>query len=378
MSDVRLPIRVAQPYFGDIDAVLADLRTVLETGCLMDGPFIHRFEQAFREHVGTANAIAVNSCTTALEIIFRYLDVRGGEVIVPANTFPATANAVLYAGGTPVFADIDPATFCLDAEEISRLATRRTRAVVVVHIAGLITPRMDAIQESCRAWNLPLVEDCAHAHGAMRRGRPAGALGTAAAFSFYPTKIITTGTGGMITTDDQGLADFAQSVRCHGRGGDRGTIENLGNNWFMNEMSAVVGLHQVRRITEIVDRRIQIAERYRDLLSDMPGLWMPAVPSDTRHSYYKIPAVLESGIDVATVRQRCLEKWGLELESVYHPPCHLQPVYRRLFGFRPGVCPVAEDVLSRQVCLPVHMGIEDSHISHVVDALRDEVPRSRS
>lgn len=365
-------IRVSEPYFGDPEAVLADLRSVLETGRLVDGPFVRRFEEAFRARVGVRHAVAVNSCTTALEIILRHLNVQGQEVVVPTNTFIATANAVLYAGGKPAFADIDPVTFCLSPNGLRQAITPRTRAVILVHIAGRVTPHLKEIQEICDRHPLPLLEDCAHAHGSMHLERAAGALGHAGAFSFYPTKIMTTGSGGMITTDDPDLAQFARSVRFHGRGEEgKDLIVELGNDWFMDEMSAAMGYHQLVRLEEMVARRNQIAERYRQLLGDLPDCTLPAVPAGTRHSYYKIPLLVNPGIDVAALKQSCLQKHGVELESLYNPPCHLQPVYRRLFGFQEGLFPVAEDVLKRQICLPVHMGIGEEEISYVMGALTD-------
>lgn len=366
-------IRVAQPYLGDLETVLADLRTVLSTGRLMEGPFLHRFEEAFRERIGTRQAVAVNSCTTALEIILRHMNLQGKEVIVPTNSFIAAANAVLYAGGKPVFADISPDTFCLSPEGLLHAITGNSRAVLLVHIAGLITPDLEEVQEICRRHRLALIEDCAHAHGATRQGRSAGALGAAGAFSFHPTKIITTGTGGMITTDDDRLAEFARSVRMHGRGESASQFIHLGNDWFMDEISAAIGYHQWVRLDEILEHRNQVVKRYRELLEGFSSLTFPEVPLGTRHSYYKIPVLVKSGVDAVLLKERCLKKHGLELESLYYPPCHLQPVYRRMFRFREGLFPVAEEALKRQICLPVHRGIQEPEIFAVAQVLREEI-----
>lgn len=369
----KLPIQVAQPYLPDTEAMLTDLRLVLESGRLMEGPFAQRFEEAFRRRIGTAHAVAVNSCTTALEIILRYLDVSGREVVVPTNTFLATANAVLYAGGTPVFADINPQTLCLSPEDLARRLTPNTRAVILVHLAGLITPDLEAIQTLCRLRGVTLIEDCAHALGSARAGRGAGALSFAGAFSFYPTKLITTGNGGMITTDDATLAAFARSARVHGRDSASGEIEHLGNDWFMDELSAVLGVHQLARLDQIVDRRNEIAARYHRLLADVPALtWIPS-PADSVNSTYKIPVLVAPDIGMAALKARCQQRYDLELESLYDPPCHLQPVYRRLFGYGPGLCPVAEALLPRMICLPVHMGLSDAQVDWVAQALRQEL-----
>ena len=176
----------------------------------------------------------------------------------------------------------------------------------------------------------------------------------------------------MITTDDESLARFARSLRVHGReGGGSDLIVEMGNDWFMDEMSAAMGYHQLVRLEEIVARRNQIAGRYRELLGGLPDWIFPIVSSGIRPNCYKIPLRVNQRVDVATLKRYCLERHGVELESLYNPPCHLQPLYKRLFGFREGFFPVAEEVLKRQICLPVHMGIGEEEISHVVEALTD-------
>jgi len=365
--------RLAQPYFGDIEAALANMRQVLESGRLMEGPFVERFEETFRKQVGSTHAVAVNSCTTALQIILRYARVKGQEVVVPTNTFAATANAVLYAGATPVFADINPTTFCLSVEGLRKALTPRTRAVIVVHIAGLMTPELDAIREICRERNLDLLEDCAHALGSSRAGQSAGTLGLAGAFSFYPTKIIGLGSGGVLSTDNDALAAYARSVRIHGRGKDLSEIVSLGNHWFMDELTAAAGFHPLVRLETIVARRNQIAERYRSKLGSLAGLTFPEPGPDTRHSYYKIPVLVDSNADIVGLKARCWEKHRLELEAVYDPPCHLQPVFQHLLKSNRTHLPVAESVLERQICLPVHMGITDQQIDWVCDVIQKEL-----
>ena len=369
-------IQSSRPTFTDVPEVLHDLEQVLASGRLMLGPYLEQFEAAFAALVGTRHAIGVTSCTSALEIVLRYVGVEGGEVIVPTNTFLATANAVRYAGGAPVLADIHPETLALDAVNVTRALSPRTKAVILVHLAGLIPADVTAIRLLCEARRIVLIEDCAHAHGAAFAGTRAGAFGLAGCFSFYPTKVMTTGTGGMITTDDAALSDFARSVRLHGRGAGPGSgqdaLERLGNDWFLDEVRSVLGLHQLRHLEETLARRRALAERYLTRLQTVPGVKPVASDARCRPSWYKFMVLVDPPASVESL-QRVLLEQGIESERLYWPPCHLQPVWRRLFGGREGMFPVAEEALRRQLCLPLHPALSEGDVDDVVESLEREL-----
>lgn len=361
-------IQAARPLFHDIPDILRDLEQVLTSGRLMLGPYLEQFETAFAAMAGTRYAIGVSSCTSALEITLRYVGVEGGEVVVPTNTFLATANAVRYAGGTPVLTDIHPETLCLDQANLTRALSPRTKAAILVHLAGLIPTDVGPIRSLCEARGIALIEDCAHAHGAAFAGTKAGAFGLAGCFSFYPTKVMTTGTGGMITTNDATLNDYARSVRVHGRGDDSDMMIHLGNDWFLDEVRSVLGLHQLRHLEELVARRRAIAYAYLEQLHPFPQL-QPILPDARCHpSYYKFPVLLDAPLSGLRLKA-ALERYGVEAESLYYPPCHLQPVYRRRFGYTEGMCPIAEDALKRQLCLPIHAGMTLDDVRYVVSCL---------
>ena len=218
--DNRKIIQNTLPHFPKkaISQTLRDIEKVLETNRFILGEKTKEFEESFANYVGTKYAVSVNSATTALQICFSYYGVEDGEVILPTNTFLATPNAVLYAGGTPVLTDINKTTLCIDSKEIKKRITSRTKGVAVVHINGLIPPDIYEIKEICHENNLFLIEDCAHANGSELNGVKAGQFTNAGCFSFYPTKTMTTGTGGMITTNNKDLVNFAISVRHHGQG----------------------------------------------------------------------------------------------------------------------------------------------------------------
>lgn len=372
-------IRCARSAFGDVAAVLSDMEKVLMSGRLMLGEYLERFEREFAEYVGRRYAIGVSSCTAALEIVLRYVGVDEGEVVIPTSTFIATANAVVYAGGRPVLTDIGPATLALDVPNLLGALSERTRAVIVVHLAGLIAPEIERMRSICAERAIPLIEDCAHAHGARLGGVRAGAFGLAGCFSFYPTKLMTTGTGGMITTNDGGLDEFARSARLHGRGqGDRGGLDDIvemGNDWFLDEVRSVLGVHQLRELDGNLARRRSLVDRYLERLGGVPDI-VPIRPApDCEPSYYKFMVLFESRVDVQDLRRRLWDRHGIETESLYFPPCHLQPVYRRRFGYREGMLPVAEITLRRQLCLPLHGSLSPDDVDYVVECLGEELAR---
>ncbi len=316
-------------------------------------------------------AVAVSSCTAALEITLRFFCVEGREVIVPTNTFVASANAVRFAGGTPVLADIDPKSLCLDIGDLHRKFNRKTSAVIVVHIAGLVHPRLEEIRRLCKEHHVALIEDVAHAAGATYHGRAAGTIGDAGCFSFYPTKIITCGTGGMIITPHEDLAHFALSLRHHGAGMNGLTsITHLGNDWLLDEMRAAVGLAQLRQIEHIIALRRSVAVQYTRGLRKLKKVCpLPAYPR-IRHVYYKYAIECDS----PEVRDRLVQvlgtRYGIDTGSIYYPPVHRQPLYAREMSRKRGGFPHAEDILPRVLCLPIYAQMLGSDIRRVLLALR--------
>lgn len=376
MSPART-VASSRPTFTDLPSVLSDLERVLASGRLMLGPSLARFEEAFAGSVGCRYAIGVNSCTTALEMILRDVGVEGGEVIVPTLTFVATANAVLYAGGRPVLVDVDPNTLCLDVDMVRRSLSEKTRAVILVHLGGLITPALPEIRALCAERGAALIEDCAHAHGASFDGTPAGSFGLAGGFSFYPTKILTTGGGGMITTNDARLNDSARRMRCHGRSTDprepQDTASVFGNDWFLDEVRSVLGWHQLQQLEAQRCQRQALADAYLTALEDVPQV-EPIVPDPRcRPSHYTCMVRVEGSRSGRSLRAILRERHGIEAESLYDPPVHLQPIYRQRFGYREGMCPIAEEVAGQQVCLPLHPGLSLEDVQYVAGCLATEL-----
>ena len=346
---------------------LAWMDEAMATGALTLGPRTAELEEAFAARHGTRYAVAVSSGTAALEIVFRCLGVTGKEVLVPANTFFATAAAVLHAGGRPRLADVDPSTLALSAATVRAALTDTTAGVVMVHIGGLVSPEVDAIRGVCDERGLFLVEDAAHAHGATMAGRGAGSFGVAGAFSFYPTKVLTAGEGGMILTADEGLRDEARIYRDQGKAGFLGGDHvRLGAAWRMSELHAAVALAHLAHLDEFLAVRRGVAARYDAALLRVAGITPVRPAAQCVSNYYKYPALLDPAVDRQVLKAR-LRGQGVGLSGeVYAAPLHHQPVFA---GMPRATVAVAEDVCRRHICLPIHSDMTDEEATYVLASL---------
>jgi dTDP-4-amino-4,6-dideoxygalactose transaminase len=343
----------------------------LQSGSLTLGEHTRALESAFASAHRVPYAVAVSSGTAALEIVLRAVDVAGREVVVPANTFAATAFAVLAAGGVPVFADVDVATGCVSASTVADALTERTAGVVVVHIAGTIPSDIATVRELCDERGIALVEDAAHAVGCAFDGRPAGSFGVAAAFSFYPTKVITSGEGGMIVTADERLRDEALVHRDQGKASFGGNVHTRrGYAWRMSELHAAVGVVHLRHLEEFAALRRRVAARYTDGLASIPALAPLAADPRLLTNVYKYAALLDDGLDRAAVKSAMRERGVALSGEVYETPLHQQPVFAELAR---GSLPGAERFCARHVCLPVHSDMTDAEADRVLSALAEVV-----
>ncbi len=365
-----LHVPAASVWFPDEDRaeILRMIDDSLRTGRLTLGPIGERLEEEFAARHGAAHAVAVASGTSALEIVLRSVGVDGREVIVPANTFHATAAAVLAAGGRLRFADCDPATLAVDPASVAALVSPATAAVIVVHIGGLVAPAVRDLQALCAASGVALVEDAAHAHGSSLDGRSAGTFGVAGTFSFYPTKVMAGGEGGMIVTDDAHLADEARIYRDQGKASFLTNVHTrLGSNWRMSEPHAAIVLTQLRRLDEFIAHRYQAARRYTAALPEL-GFTPVAVPDGAVTNWYKLIAYPPPGTDRVVLKKRLREEWGVALSGeVYEVPLHLQPVFER---WADGPLPGTEELCARHVCLPISAVITPEQEQLVLRALQ--------
>ena len=355
-------------------------REPLMTGWLTQGPKVAAFEQAFAERHRVGHALATTSCTTALHLILAGMGIGpGDEVIVPAFTWVATANVVLYCGATPVLADVDPETYNLDPADVARRVTERTRAVIVVHLFGLCAD-IEAIRTAVPP-GVRIVEDAACAAGAAWRGTPAGGLGDAAAFSFHPRKSVTTGEGGMVTTNDSELAETMARMRNHGasvseeqrHAGPRPYLlpefNLLGFNYRMTDLQGAVGLVQLGKLDRFIAERQRQAERYRDGLQRLGWLRMPRF-GDGAHAWQ----AFVTSVDPETApmpRNALMEKLqaaGISTRPGTHA-VHLLGYYRDRFGLSPDDFPGARDCDANTMAIPLHNRLSEEDHQYVIDTL---------
>ena len=370
----------AAVYFPeeDLPGIADQIVQCLASGALTLGKHGKQLEEEFAALCQVPYAAAVNSGTSALEIILRAIGVEGREVVVPSNTFFATPAAVLHAGGRVRFADCEPGSFALDPDSLSACLNADTAAVIVVHIGGIITPHMPELAALCERAGVPLIEDAAHAHGSTLDGQAAGSFGLAAAFSFYPTKVMTSGEGGMITTNNEAIHREALIYRDQGKEGFTTNYHvRLGYNWRMSEPHAVIGLAQLRRLGEFIERRQEIAAVYDNGLPELADWLSPVLPAkNARSNYYKYMAMLDPRIDRAELKRSLREDFDIGLSGeVYETPCHQQPIFADCAG---GPLDQAEHICARHICLPVSAKMTTDDARYVLSSLEATIAKLQS
>jgi dTDP-4-amino-4,6-dideoxygalactose transaminase len=340
---------------------------VLRSGQIAQGPVVQRLEEAFAEAQGVRHAVAVNNGTTALVAALQVLDLRpGDEVVTSPFTFVATLNAILVAGATARFADISEADFCVDPGRVAEQVGERTRVLLPVHLYGQ-TADMDPLLRLAGEHGLHVVEDAAQAHGASYGGRAAGAFGIGA-FSFYATKNVTTGEGGMVTTDDDGTARRLRLLRNQGMSRPY-QYEMVGHNYRMTDLQAAVGLPQIARIGAVAERQRRNAAVLDEGLRDVPGLRLPRAAAGREHVWHQYTVLLAEGVDRDRV-VASLARAGVA-SGVYYPRAVFDhDVFRDHPAVVPADVPVARSVAARCLSLPVHQGLGPADLQRVVAAVR--------
>ncbi len=361
---------------------IMEVNRSLKSGWLGTGPKVKQFEEMFARYKGCAHAVAVNSCTAALHLSLAAIGLRpGDEVIVPTMTFAATANAVIHAGGKPVLADCERDTQNISPAEIARKITARTRAMVPVHFAGRPC-NMDAIMALARKYKLKVIEDCAHAIETEYHGRKAGTFGDMGCFSFYVTKNIVTGEGGMVITNRASYAGKIKVLALHGmskdawrRFSDSGykhySVVEAGFKYNMMDLQAAIGIHQLPRVERYWRRRSEIWARYNNAFADLPVFLPPDPEPNTRHAFHLYTLLLD--LDRCSIRrddflQKMTErKIGV---GVHYIALHLHPFYRKTFGYRRGDFPNAGWISERTVSLPLSPKLSEKDVQDVIRAVR--------
>jgi len=379
-------INVANPIIGDEEYELVE--EVLDSGRFLQGPKVDMFEQKWADKVGVDHAVAVSNCTVAIQLSLKALGLEpGDEVIVPSLTFGSTATAVVHQACVPVFADIDSDLYTLDHTDIERCISDRTEAIMPVHLYGH-PAEMDEICTIAEEHDLVVIEDAAQAHGATYRGDPVGSIGDLGCFSFYATKNITTAEGGIVTTDDEAIAEQIRLLRSHGMR-NRDEHELLGYNYRMSDLNGAIGTAQVDRLRGFNETRQEISEQLASELDDLPGFTPATVRDYVGHAYFWAPFEVDpsvlglSGKEVWNV----LDDRGIETRHRYREPLYEQPVFTEHRGFNSEFpwsendnthdydldLPNVETVAGNMIGLPNHPNLTEAEIEYVIETVREFV-----
>lgn len=376
----RMTIPFHKADMGEEEAQAA--AAAVRSGWLTMGPVTIEFEQQFAKHIGTRHAIAVSSCTAGLHLSLDAIGLKSSdEVIVPTTTFTATAEVVAYSGAVPVLADIDRVSLNLDASEIERRITPRTKAIIPVHYGGQPCD-MAPILAIAKRHNLHVIEDAAHALPATYRGTRVGAVSELTVFSFYATKTLTTGEGGMITTDNDEYASRIRLMRLHGIGRDAWKRYSAEGSWYyevleagykynMTDIQAAIGLVQLGKLHNMAVARSNIALRYNEAFAQIEQLEVPVVREDSESAWHLYP--LRVRAELLTISRdefiTSLKEQGIGT-SVHFIPLHLQPYYQNRYGSRAGDLPRAEAEYRRYISLPIFPTMQDQEVEYVIETVK--------
>jgi dTDP-4-amino-4,6-dideoxygalactose transaminase len=381
-----LPYNLPDISEAEIDAVV----DVLRSGWLAPGPRVKAFEADFAAYAGTKHAIALDSATAGMHLALLASGIGpGDEVITTPTTFAATVNTIIHTGATPVLADVCPDDYCIDPAAVERAITPRTRAIMPVHHGGSAC-RMDEILALARKHGLRVIEDAAHALGTQIGGRNIGSFGNATVFSFYPTKNVTSGRGGMLTTDDDALAERCRLLALHGMSNDawdrytaRGSwayqVLAAGYNYTMTDFQAALGHAQFARLDAFQRQRTHLARRMSERLASLPEIVLPAERAGTTHAWHLYvvrlrPEMLTISRDeiIAAMKERGIGT------SVHFIPIHHHPFYRETYGWAPGDFPVADQAFETMLSLPLYTRMTDAEVDRVATAVEEVVDGHRT
>ena len=376
-------VSVAEPILGEAEH--GNVEQVLDSGRFLQGPMVEEFEEKWADYVGTDHAVAVSNGTTAIQLVLKAIGLQPGEeVIVPSLTFGSTATAVVHQACVPVFADIDRELYTLDHTDLERCLTDETAAIMPVHLYGH-PAEMDEIRAFADDHDLYVIEDAAQAHGAAYKGQQVGSIGDAGCFSFYATKNITTGEGGIITTDDDEIAAELRMLRSHGMA-NRDEHVTLGYNYRMSDLNGAIGTAQVDRLDGFNERRREISERLAAELDDLDWLEPATVRDYVDHAYFWAPFEVqedEIGLTGKEVWAELREQ-GVETRHRYNVPLYDQPVFADHRGFNSEFpwsanpnehdydlsLPNVEEVVGSMIGLPNHPGLEPEDVAYVIETVR--------
>ena len=368
-------LRLNLPATGEDE--LAEVRTVLESGYLTQGPKVQEFERALQGIVGSKHAFAMSSATTALHLSLVALGIKPrDEVLVSDFTYPASGNVIVQQGAIPVCVDVLPDTYAMDAADLERRVTPQSRAIMVIHPFGL-SADMDAVNAVAAKHRLPVIEDAACALGAKYRGHWCGTLSDAGCFSFHPRKSVTTGEGGMIVTERDDLARKISVLRSHGGTREKWYLrfDEAGFNYRLSDILAAVGVAQLRKLDWLINGKRAHAERLRNLLTGIEGISLPVEPPECFHTYQSFVIVFDDGIDRDAIIAR-MRDLGVETTLGTYA-MHSQPYFQRAYGHQPGDLPVSDRLFRQTLTLPLYPQMTEADLILVAESLKTSLRPGR-
>lgn len=380
----------AKPYFGEDDRkeITSKIDGILKSGHIAQGKYVAEFEDKFSKEIGSKYGIATNSCTSALEVSIRALGIKNKTILVPTNTFVASVNSIILSGNKPLILDIDKDTLCMSLDSVKNNLTDDVGAILWVHMAGLVTLDVVTARDICRDRGIYLIEDAAHAHGASVYDPyknitiKAGNIGDVGCFSFYPSKVLATGEGGMITTNNDEVNDKAKIIRYHGvtraegplGGVDYGVSAHYpAQNFRMTETSAIIGISQLSNLRKFLLKRNWIATSYNLLLKEIDGVILLPDSDLSYSSYWNYYFVLDRGLDRDKL-SNYLHENGIQNANAYYPACHQHKIYE---DYILDDYPIANDILKRHLSLPMYYELEEDGINEIVDFVRMGIRKLR-
>jgi dTDP-4-amino-4,6-dideoxygalactose transaminase len=369
---LREPIKINEVCFDKEEVRLVE--EVLKSGILTNkngmGPKVLEFERAFADYIGVKYAVSVSSGTAALHAALMALDLKPkDEVILPSLAFPAAAEAVVLTGATPIFADVNEETYCIDVENIEDSLNKNTKAIIPVHLYGLPAD-MDSIMKLAEDNDIAVIEDAAQAHGALYKGKKVGSIGNIGCFSLYATKNMTTGEGGIITTNNKEYAEALRAIRNHGESRDN-WITRLGHNYRMNEIQAALGIAQLKKLPEFIEKRRKNAKMLTEELNGIDKLTLPKEPEGFTHAW-NLYTVRIKGV-TATRRNKVVTKLrekGIHATVYYETPIHLLPFYKMMTNNRKKDLNRTEKIVHQIFSLPIHPKVSFEDIEYISETLR--------
>ena len=369
-----------KPFIGEEE--INEVVDTLKSDWITMGPKTLKFEELFKGHIGSKFAISLNSCTAGLHLSLASLNIgEGDEVITTPYTFAATGNVIVHQRAKPVFVDIDKETYNINVDEIENAITDKTKAIIPVHYAGHPC-EMDKILKIAKDYDLYIIEDAAHALGTEYKGKKIGTIGDTTSFSFYATKNITTGEGGMVTTNNKKTAEKIKILRLHGISRDAWKRYSSEGSWYyeiiecgykynMTDIQASIGIHQLKKVESMRKRREEIAKIYNDEFENIDELIIPTTKKYVKHAWHLYPLLIDTK-KLNISRNKFIEELKKQNigSSVHFIPLHLHPFYRKTFGYKKGDFPNAEWVYEREISLPIYPKMTDDDVIDVVSAVK--------